>query len=284
MTFSLPKESIPSFCFGRIMGMCPYSDGMETWYWTWSLQLTFSRPIIKTRGFKIGSDATLCNAVIDYNNADPVHLILVNESDLGLEWRKSRIASHSAEASLKSTLANKSSGPTNARTISSRSRSSIANIAESASNDLVPEMNIEQSPALCTIEHSDQEVDFVEDSPLSFQDPNIMEIDNSEPVASEKSTVESSSNIALESVGPIPSTTLLSSSTTQNQNTEGSILKTDHLGNSWYVKVVGRTGVYINNFYHGCISESESANPALVKVKSGDHLRIGEWLGTLYFT
>jgi hypothetical protein len=57
--------------------------------------------------------------------------------------------------------------------------------------------------------------------------------------------------------------------------------KSNHLANSWYIQVVGRTGVYVNNFYHGCVSSTSDAK--MVPVKSGDQIRIGEWQGSLYF-
>lgn len=257
--------------------------------------------------------------MIDSSNADPVHLVLMNEPDMALAIRNNKQRKTPSTASASSTLpiANSESARPPGRTASSRSRAFANQMNNSSMNtvstDAVVSAVAEPASVLNASPHHQQqaidamEIDAASTLPLTVastaplaHDESVMQVDGS---ISETSFPASCANDA--PMPPAQSHQETDERTAKpDQDVQKapplSILSSDHLGNNWYIQVVGRTGVYINNFYHGCVnsksggsdvasssssnSSSSSDSAVLVPVQSGDELRIGDWLGSVYFT
>ena len=280
------------------------------------------RPITKTRGFKIGSDVSLCNVVIDSSNADPVHLVLVNEPDMALVIRNNKQRKIPSTASAPSTLpsANSEAARTcstgSSRTSSSRSRA-LANqinnsLVNTASNDAVVAAVAEPASVLNVPPNRQHEaIHGMEIDPASTLS---LPVTSTSSLAHGETAMQVDGSISETPVPPCANDVPMPPAQSHQETYEctaqpaqdvrkapsPSILSPDHLGNQWYIQVVGRTGVYINNFYHGCVSSksggsdpasssssnssSSSDSAVLVPIKSGDELRVGDWLGSVYFT
>lgn len=205
----------------------PNSNGLESW------------PITKTKFFRIGRDPLSCQVVIDYENADPVHLILSNETNRAFE---TRFAFKAAAAAQK--LQDKKKESVSVVRAPSVATAPVRSMSRRASKQITPPVIAPNAIAEGTVPSKETLPSQSTEPMIPGQQQAMNDVDDSNVVQtlpSDPSPVPAVSAPEVEiSSNDIPSSS-------QEQQPEKP--KTD-FGNQWYIRVMGSLGVYINNYYY----------------------------------